>query len=139
MIMVAHQTVGVNDNGKSLLGNCQVFQKLFFVSIVLEYIFISIPTVDYQKYSLADVIEAVYVHYEIKPQELSGGGRQRNLTESRAVVACLVRESENLSLTDLSKELKRDLSGFEEPHNKSKSENEKPQKWYFSTKFLKSE
>jgi len=65
-----------------------------------------------QKHSLADVIAAVCGHYEIKPQELSGGGRQRNLTEPRAVVAYLVRESENLSLTDLSKELQRDLSGL---------------------------
>ena len=64
------------------------------------------------KFSLDNLISAVCGHYELKLQELSGGGRQRKLSQPRAVAAYLVRETEELRLTDLSKKLRRDLSGL---------------------------
>ena len=64
------------------------------------------------KLSLDDLISAVCGHYKLKLQELSGGGRQRKFSQPRAVAAYLVRETEELRLTDLSKKLRRDLSGL---------------------------
>lgn len=61
--------------------------------------------------TLEQVIQAVCAHYEISKDNLSSGSRQRRTSEPRSVVALLVRDSNHLSLTDLSRRFKRDLSG----------------------------
>ena len=65
-----------------------------------------------RKLSLDDLIRAVCDHYKLKQQELSSGGRQRKLSQPRAVLAYLVRETNELTLAGLSKKFERDLSGL---------------------------
>ena len=61
--------------------------------------------------SIEQILQVVCKQYEIHQGELCGGSRQRRTSEPRAVAALLVRKAEHLSLTDLSRRLKRDLSG----------------------------
>jgi putative transposase len=65
-----------------------------------------------RRLTLEQVLQAVCEQYEISLDYLSGGGRQRRISEPRSVAALLVREIEHLSLMDLSRRLKRDLSGL---------------------------
>lgn len=65
-----------------------------------------------RRVTLAQVLRAVCECYKIRPDDLSSGGRKRQISEPRSVVALFVRETDHLSLMDLSKRLKRDLSGL---------------------------
>lgn len=60
--------------------------------------------------TLEHMLAAVCAHYNIRLDDLTGRSRQRKISEARAVVALLVRESEHLSLMELSRRLNRDLS-----------------------------
>ena len=65
-----------------------------------------------RKTTLEQVLQKVCEQYGIGQDELSGGGRERRISEPRSVVAFLVRENEHLSLMELSRRLNRDLSGL---------------------------
>ncbi len=64
------------------------------------------------KISLEHVLLKVCEGYDIELDELSGGSRQKRITEPRSVAALLVRDIEHIHLTELSLRLKRDLSGL---------------------------
>ncbi len=65
-----------------------------------------------RKTTMKHVLKKVCQQYGIRQNDLSSGGRQRQISEPRSVAAYIVREIEHLSLTELSLELKRDLSGL---------------------------
>jgi REP element-mobilizing transposase RayT len=65
-----------------------------------------------RKPTLEQVLQAVCEQYEIHQDDLSSGGSYRRISEPRSVAALLVREIEHLSIMDLSRRLKRDLSGL---------------------------
>jgi putative transposase len=60
--------------------------------------------------TLDQVLEKVSHSYGIDEESLTSGGREHRLSEPRAMIRWIVRETEHLSLTELSKRLKRDLS-----------------------------
>lgn len=64
------------------------------------------------KTTLAHVLLEVCREYAIGIEELSGGSRQKKISEPRSVAAWLVRDIDHISLKDLSQRLKRDLSGL---------------------------
>ena len=64
------------------------------------------------KVTLEQVLQEVCRHYEIDQDVLSSGGRHRRISEPRSVAALIVRETDHLSLIDLSRRLQRDLSGL---------------------------
>lgn len=64
------------------------------------------------KTTIAHVLKKVCKHYKIKPDDLSIRGKQRSLSEPRSIAAYIVRETDHLSLTELGRKLKRDLSGL---------------------------
>ncbi len=61
---------------------------------------------------LGQVIESVCASYQLNADELCGAGKAQPAAEARAVAALLVRNSEALSLVELARFLKRDLSGL---------------------------
>jgi len=65
-----------------------------------------------RKPALGDILQAVCREYALQPQDLSSSSRQRKIAEARAIAAYLVRECDALSLSALSSELRRDLSGL---------------------------
>ena len=65
-----------------------------------------------RKPALGDILQAVCREYALLPQDLSSCSRQRKIAEARAIAAYLVRECDALSLSALSNELRRDLSGL---------------------------
>ena len=46
MIMVIHQAIGMNDNGKPFNSKSYIFEEFFFVAIVFEYVLATVATVD---------------------------------------------------------------------------------------------
>jgi putative transposase len=56
-----------------------------------------------------EVVEVVAEVFELEPRELTGPSRARDLAEARAVVAWLGMDECNLTLTEISKYLQRDL------------------------------
>ncbi len=60
--------------------------------------------------SINDVTETVCRRYGISEEQLKAPGKARPYTEARALTALLVQESSYLSLTELGKVLKRDIS-----------------------------
>ena len=64
------------------------------------------------KTTLKQILLKVCEEYDVGLDELSGGSRQKRITKPRSVAALLVRDVDHLSLTQLSLELKRDLSGL---------------------------
>ena len=46
MIVVVHQAIGMNDNGKPFNSKSHIFEEFFFVALVLEYLLAPIATVD---------------------------------------------------------------------------------------------
>ena len=64
------------------------------------------------KMSIEHVLKKVSKQYKIKPDNLSCRGKQRKLSKPRSIAAYIVQETEHLSLTELGKELKRNLSGL---------------------------
>ena len=46
VVMVGHQTVRVNSDGKTLTGGFQIFQKSFTVAIAFKYVFACITAID---------------------------------------------------------------------------------------------
>jgi putative transposase len=56
-----------------------------------------------------EVVEVVAEVFELEPWELTGPSRARDLAEARAVVAWLGMDECNLTLTEISKYLQRDL------------------------------
>lgn len=65
-----------------------------------------------RKTTLEHVLREVCREYGIGIEELSGGSRQKKISEPRSVAAWLVRDIDHISLKDLSQRLKRDLSGL---------------------------
>lgn len=65
-----------------------------------------------KKATLTQVLHTVSEKYRLHQHDLHSRSRQGKRAEARAMAALFVRESEHLSLTDLSKELERDLSGL---------------------------
>ncbi len=63
-----------------------------------------------RKVSLKDILNVVCKHYECEQIDLSSKSKSRPITEARAVAALLVRESDDHSLTELSRGIHRDLS-----------------------------
>ncbi len=64
------------------------------------------------KIKIDHILTKVCKHYEIDPVDLSSRGRQRELSKARSIAANIVRETEHLNLTELSRKLQRDLSGL---------------------------
>ena len=62
--------------------------------------------------SLDNIIQLICDQYEINPDLLFHGGRNRNISEARSMIALFVRESEHLKLTEFANKLNRDLSGL---------------------------
>lgn len=60
--------------------------------------------------TLDEIIERVGKEYGLTEEEMSAPGRQRVRAEARALIAYLVRETSGLSLTDLGRRMKRDVS-----------------------------
>jgi len=59
-----------------------------------------------------EIIERVGKVYDLTEEEMISGGKQRNPSEARGMIAYLVREVRGMSLTDLSRRLKRDVSSL---------------------------
>ncbi len=64
------------------------------------------------RYSLQEVLAAVCQAYGITEVQLAAPGKTRFHTEPRAIAALLVQRSPHLRLTDLGKELERDISAL---------------------------
>jgi len=58
------------------------------------------------------VIALVSGHYGIAPEELGMGGKQRIVSEARAVAGWLVREVQGIRLTELAEKIGRDISSL---------------------------
>lgn len=73
-----------------------------------------------QTYSptIKKIIWQVCKEYKVTSKELRSGSKTRHLTEARAMCALLVRDTQQLTLTDLGKELQRDLSGLSQAANR---------------------
>ena len=65
-----------------------------------------------RKVTIDGIIEHVCRMYKINPGELGEAGKQRVLSEARAMAAWLVRESDGISLTELGKYVNRELSSL---------------------------
>jgi len=65
-----------------------------------------------RKTTLEHVLLKVCEEYGVEVDELSGGSRQKRITEPRSVAALLIRDIDHISLMALSIRLKRDLSGL---------------------------
>ncbi len=76
-----------------------------------EALFRASQKVDH-KATLEQVLQAVCNQYKIDQDALSGRSRQSRISEPRSVAALIVRETDHISLMDLSRKLKRDLSGL---------------------------
>ena len=77
------------------------------------------------------IIRQVCRHFKIKETDMVTAGKSRKTASARAILSWLVRESNTLKLTDLSRRLKRDVSGlsraatlFAEKAEKDKSSKE---------------
>lgn len=64
------------------------------------------------------IVWQVCKEYKVTSKELRSGSKNRHLTEARAMCALLVRETQQLSLSDLGKEFQRDLSGLSQAANR---------------------
>jgi putative transposase len=62
--------------------------------------------------TLDQVLEKVSHSYGIEGDSLTSAGRQHRLSEARAMISWIVRETGHLSLTELSKRLNRDISSL---------------------------
>jgi putative transposase len=62
--------------------------------------------------TLDQILERVGRCYGIEVESLSSAARQHRLSEARAMISWIVRETGNLSLTELSKRLNRDISSL---------------------------
>ncbi len=62
--------------------------------------------------TIDQIIEAVCAVYEMTPSMLAEPSRRRKVTEARAMASLLVLDADNLTLTELSKTLHRELSGL---------------------------
>jgi putative transposase len=60
--------------------------------------------------TLDEIIERTGKEYGLTEEEMSAPGRQRARAEARGMIAYLVREAPGLSLTELGKRMKRDVS-----------------------------
>ena len=68
--------------------------------------------------TIDEVIEKVGKLYGLSEKEIAAGGKQRHRAEARGMIAFLVREINGLSLTDLSRTIKRDVSSLSEAAEK---------------------
>lgn len=62
--------------------------------------------------SLEEIMEVVCDSYSIPCTDLGRPGKDRVLAEARAVVACLIRDSEHLSVTEFGRLVGRDVSSL---------------------------
>lgn len=62
--------------------------------------------------TINEIIERVVQMYGLTEEEVISGGKQRNPSEARGMMAYLVREISGLSLTDLGKRMNRDISSL---------------------------
>jgi putative transposase len=62
--------------------------------------------------TLDQILERVCDSYGIEVESLASAGRQHRLSEVRAMISWIVRETRHLSLTELSKRLNRDISSL---------------------------
>ena len=62
--------------------------------------------------TLDEIIDRVCNLYGLTEKEIAAGGKQRQPSEARGMIAYLVREVSGMSLTDLSRRLKRDVSSL---------------------------
>jgi putative transposase len=65
-----------------------------------------------RRVKLEEIIKRVCDAYGVSEGELLSQGKQRGPAKARAMVCWLVRETSYLSLSDLSKKLRRDISGL---------------------------
>ena len=64
------------------------------------------------KRTIDEIIDKVCDNYNLEKKDVIGPGKKRSLSEARTMVAWIVRENKHLSLTDLSKIVKRTVSGL---------------------------
>ena len=62
--------------------------------------------------TLDEIIESVGKVYGLTEEEMVSGGKCRNPSEARGMIAYLVREVSGMSLTDLGRRMKRDVSSL---------------------------
>jgi len=62
--------------------------------------------------TLDEIIEKVVKLYGLTAKDIVTGGKQRYIAEARGMIAYLVREISGLSLTDLSRSMRRDISSL---------------------------
>ena len=65
----------------------------------------------HRQISLQEIIEYVCRLYALQPNELALPGKKRNRSEARSVIGLLVQEQDHLSLTELARFTRRELSG----------------------------
>jgi hypothetical protein len=71
-----------------------------------------------RRVSLDDILTYVCKYYAIQPAELAQSGKQRKISEARTMAAWLIRENECLSLTELGRRTKRDISSLSQGINR---------------------
>ena len=90
-------------------------QDIFFENQDQEYLY-RLRQEGHEKFgsqvSLDRILERVCPSYRIEVASLNSAGRQHRLSEVRAIISWIVRETKHLSLTELSKRLKRDISSL---------------------------
>ncbi len=62
--------------------------------------------------SIDAVVDKVVKFYGLTEEEIISGGKQRYASEARGMIACLVREINGLSLTELSRRMNRDVTSL---------------------------
>lgn len=62
--------------------------------------------------TLDEVFKAASQMYGVQVEEILALGKQRGVSEARAMICWLVREASHLSLTELSRQLNRELSSL---------------------------
>lgn len=62
--------------------------------------------------TIQEIIQQVCEEFKISKKEFSSGSKNQCLAKARAVAALFVRESAGITLTELSREIQRDLSGL---------------------------
>ncbi len=88
--------------GGRILGNDR------FIEATLEKVYQKTTTSP----DIEKMIRQVCGHFEVQEKDLVAKGKSQKIACARAMLGWLVRESKNMSLTELSKRLERDISGL---------------------------
>lgn len=102
--------IGEGRRGEFHNGTCE--GRILGNDSFTEEVFIRVDQVGEREYTLDEVISAVCAHFQIPDEKLKAPGKIRPMTEGRAVAAVIVQASPHLLLTDLARQLGRDVSAL---------------------------